>query len=299
MSRRRFSKRLRNFAIYYLTRTVLAILGTTPHSLSRVTARWIGAFAFGVARRERAIAVAQLCGRTAIGARPQRARKLVRGVFNHLALSIVELSRLMRNPNNRPDICIPEQSRKALDTALQGQRGVIFVTGHIGNWELMAIALAEAGYPIHTVAKKSYDHRFSNLLSQQRARFGVQAIYRESTGSTTKLLRVLKKGGILGMLIDQDTRVKSVFVPFFGADAHTPSGAAAFAIRTGTPVVVGTMKRTSGGGHRLDIASISLPTNVTAATAVLTRALEERIRQQMSQWVWFHQRWKTERPVSG
>lgn len=284
--------------IYYAVRAAIATLGLLPSGMNRVSARLLGALAFVVARRERGTAAAQLCQMTAIGARPKRAHKLVRGVFNHLALSVIELCRLMRSSNNLPAVCIPQSSIKALDEALAMRRGVVFVTGHIGNWELMAITLAQAGHAIHTVAKGSYDDRFTRLLSRERARFGVHAIYRESEGSAKKMLRVLKNGGILGMLIDQDTRVNSVFVPFFGVDAHTPSGAAAFAIRTGTPVVVGTIKRTVKGEHRLDIAKLALPNNVTDATAILTRELEKRIRRQMSQWVWFHRRWKTQRSAT-
>ncbi|MBN2718659.1 MAG: lysophospholipid acyltransferase family protein [Deltaproteobacteria bacterium] len=286
---------IRHVITYYAARGVMYLLGTVPLHLTRRVSRWLGALAFGVARRERTIAIAQLCTYTVIGSRRHIAQKLVRGVFDHLALSIVELCLLMRDPNSQLRVSIPPESKNALEEALAKQRGVIFVTGHIGNWELMAIALARAGYPIHTVARKSYDDRFTQLLSRQRSRFGVHPVYRESEGSTAKLLRVLKQGGILGMLIDQDTRVSSVFVPFFGADAHTPSGAAAFAVRTDTPVVVGTIKRTRHGFHRLNILPVSLPNDVTLATAVLTRELERRIRTQMSQWVWFHQRWKTKR----
>ena len=288
-------KAARHAAIYYVVRFFLLLLGWTPERFVPTAARWLGGLAYLVARRERHIAVTQLCARTAITHRSQRARKLTRGVFNHLALSVAELCRLLRKRNNSPLVIIPESSQKALDGAIAKNCGVIFVTGHIGNWELMAIALANAGYPIHTVAKKSYDTRFTRFIGRQRMRFGVHGIYRDDRGSVGKLYRALKSGHILGMLIDQDTRVPGVFVPFFGAEAHTPSGAASFAVRTGTPVVVGTVKRTRAGIHRIDIEGVVLPEDETDATALLTRKLEQRIRGQMSQWVWFHRRWKTAR----
>ena len=291
-------KAVRHTAIYYVVRFALLLLGCLPQRAVPGVARWLGGLAYLTARRERRIAVSQLCGRTVLGNRPRRARQLTRGVFNHLALSIAELCRLLRRGNNRPCVIIPESSRRALDKAMARKRGVIFVTGHIGNWEMMAIGLADAGYDIHTVAKKSYDRRFTRYIEAQRARFGVHGIYRDEPGSAGKLVRAVKNGAILGMLIDQDTRVQGVFVPFFGVDAFTPSGAATFAIRTGTPVVVGTVKRTAAGLHRIDVEGVQLPDDEQAATALLTRKLEQRIRSQMSQWVWFHERWKTTKGVA-
>jgi Kdo2-lipid IVA lauroyltransferase/acyltransferase len=286
-------KSARRATTYYVVRIFLLLLGYTPERSVPIVARWLGGLAYLLARKERRLAVTQLCAHTAIDHRSARARKLTRGVFNHLALSVAELCRLLRRRNSSPRVVIPESSQKALNAAIGQNCGVIFVTGHIGNWELMAIALADAGYPIHTVARKSSNRRFTRFIGQQRARFGVHGIYRDDDGSVGKLYRALKKGHILGMLIDQDTQVPGVFVPFFGARAHTPSGAAAFAVRTGTPVVVGTVKRTRTGEHRIDIEKVVLPGNETDATALLTQKLEQRIRGQMSQWVWFHRRWKT------
>ena len=119
-----------------------------------------------------------------------------------------------------------ERGSQVLDEALEGGRGVIFVTGHVGNWELMAAALASLGYPIHTVAKRSYDPRFTEMIEQTRADFGVRAIYRGDAGAAAAMIRVLRKNGVLGFLIDQDTDVPSVYAPFFGRAAKTPSGPA-------------------------------------------------------------------------
>ncbi|MBN2340255.1 MAG: lysophospholipid acyltransferase family protein [Deltaproteobacteria bacterium] len=290
------SKKIKNTAIYYSVRAAMRLVGQTPGFAVPYTARWLGGIAYLVARRERQIAISQLSAHTALRGHPRLAKQVTRGVFNHLSESVIELCRLIVHPNNRPQVFIPQRSRCALNEALSLNKGVIFITGHIGNWELMAIHLADLGFPIHTMARASYDNRFTRLIQRERERFGVHAIYRGQPGVTAKMVRALKQGQILGVLIDQDTSVNSVFVPFFNEDANTPSGAAAFAIRTQTPVVLGTIKRKRTGAHRIDIEQVQLPDDVTEATALLTRKLEERIRKQMSQWVWFHQRWKTKQP---
>ena len=169
----------------------------------------------------------------------------------------------------------------------------MFATGHIGNWELMAAALARSGFPITAIAKESYDPRFTRLIEGERRRFGVEVIHRGQAGSSAATLRALRSGRVLGLLIDQDTRAPGTFVPFFDEPAFTPTGAATLAMRTGAPLVVGAIRRTPRGGHVVDIERCASPADAAEGTASLTAALERKIRRHPSQWVWFHERWKT------
>jgi KDO2-lipid IV(A) lauroyltransferase len=82
-------------------------------------------------------------------------------------------------------------------------------------------------------------------------------------------------------------------VPFFGRQAFTPIGAATLALRSGSPVVVGSIRRAAGDRHVVQIDPCALPDDVTEATALLTARLEARIRRHPTQWVWFHRRWRT------
>ena len=231
----------------------------------------------------------------ALGLAPEsrRARLLARGVFAHLGQSAVEVCRLRRDPSAAGEVILPEASRRALESALAEGRGAVFATGHIGNWELMAVALARAGFPITAIAKESYDPRFTRLIEGERRRLGVEVIHRGRAGSSAATLRALKGGRVLGLLIDQDTRAPGAFVPFFDEPAFTPIGAAALAARTGAPLVVGSIRRTPRGGHVVDIERCETPADAAEGTASLTAALERRIRRHPSQWVWFHERWKT------
>ncbi len=197
-------------------------------------------------------------------------------------------------PGSVPETKVSATARRTLDEALALGRGVIFVTAHLGSWELMAATLARLGYPIHTVAKRSYDDRFTKMIETARSRFGVRAVYRGDPGAAAAMLRVLRGNGILGFLIDQDTDVPSVFAPFFGKPAKTPSGPAVFALRTGAPIVVGTISRKGGTPmHRIDIVQAAQGSDVYDTTAALNRLLEARIRRHPSEWVWFHRRWKS------
>ncbi len=287
-------RRFKNTFIFYAARVAIALAGCMPPRFATPFGRMIGALAHLVAGRERRQATDQLAAALGLPRSGRRVRLLARGVFRELGVNAIELCQLFSSGGTSPQISISARSRSALDAALAEGKGVVFVTGHIGNWELMALGLARLGYPISTVAKESYDIRFTRLIESFRARENVKAIYRGRPGSSAAMLRALKKNSILGFLIDQDTTVPSAFVPFFGRPAHTPIGAAVFALRSGAPVVVGTIHRATGCEHIVDIARVRIPNDIEAATALLTSHLEQRIRRHPTQWVWFHQRWKTQ-----
>ncbi len=284
---------VKNSIIYYLARGVIFVTGLVPRPLVRPVGHALGALAYLLARRERDIARRQLTRHLKLENNQTRLDLLVRGVFRQLGQSAVELCRLLSNPNRRPAVVIPPLSRQALDQALSRGKGVIFATGHVGNWELMAATLSAEGYPISTIAKESYDPRFSRFLERSRAKFGVEAIYRERPGASAGMLRSLRGNRILGILMDQDTRVPGVFVPFFGERAHTPTGGAVLARRTGAPIVLGSIRRTPSGNHVIEISPVPTRGNEALIAAEITAGLEDRIRAHPSQWVWFHRRWKT------
>jgi Kdo2-lipid IVA lauroyltransferase/acyltransferase len=290
-------RRLKNAIIYAAIRALVGALGLVPATLARRVGLALGALGHRLAGKERRLARAQLSRVFGLSPTSRRARLLTRGVFAQLGLSAVEVCRLRRDPSVAAAVIIPEAARRALEAALAEGRGAVYATGHIGNWELMAVALARAGFPITAIAKESYDPRLTRLVEGERRRFGVEVIYRGRTGSSAATLRALKRGRVLGLLIDQDTRAPGTFVQFFGEPAFTPVGAAALAVRTGAPLVIGAIRRTPGGRHVVDIERCTAPADAAEGTASITAALERKIRSHPSQWVWFHERWKT-RPAT-
>jgi len=287
-------RRFKNTIIYAVARALIGALGLVPEGKVRPAGRLLGRLAHLLAGPERRLARLQLEDRLDISA--PRAALLGRGVFAQLGTSAVELCRLLRDPNSAPPVVIPPASLAALDEALAPGRGVVYATGHIGNWELMAAALARAGYGVSTIAKESYDPRFTALLDSGRSGFGVSCIYRGTPGASAAMLRALGANRLLGILVDQDTDVPGAFVPFLGLDAHTPTGAAALARRTSATLVVGSIRRTASGTHVIEIAPVEPGGSDEETTARISAILGSRVADHPSQWVWFHQRWKT-RPV--
>jgi len=159
------------------------------------------------------------------------------------------------------------------------------------------------------IAKAGWDRKLNELVERFRARGGVTTLWREDPDTGRAIIRTFRSGKALGLLIDQDTNVQGVFVPFFGRLAWTPRAAAEFAVRFGAPVVVGTVHRRGprpGDGHLLEAQEIQFSSDppdreaeVVRLTTACTAALEEAIRRHPAEWVWMHERWRTRPPDEG
>ncbi|HEY5599227.1 MAG TPA: lysophospholipid acyltransferase family protein, partial [Candidatus Manganitrophaceae bacterium] len=187
-----------------------------------------------------------------------------------------------------------------LEAAAAEGKGMILITGHIGNWELMAAALSVRGYPLHVIAAPLYDPRIDEWIVRFRERFKIETISRGSPASSKKILGVLRKKEALGLLIDQDTRVDGVFVDFFNKKAYTPAGAAQLALRSEAATMMCFITRLPDDRHRITIEKPFLLTrtsdheeDVKVNTARFTARIEEHIKHYPDQWVWMHRRWKT------
>jgi KDO2-lipid IV(A) lauroyltransferase len=177
--------------------------------------------------------------------------------------------------------------------------GAIVVTGHIGNWELLGAYFARKGVPIAAVARRLNDSRLNQLLVDFRASNGVRTIQRESRSAGRELLRILKARGILALLIDQDMKAQSVSVPFFGRLARTPAAAAVLAARRQIPVIPCFAQRRPQGGQLFTITTPLYSANsgderrdVVDLTQRFTVVLEDCIRKNPAEWVWWTRRWR-------
>ncbi len=180
-----------------------------------------------------------------------------------------------------------------VERARAAGRPVLILTGHCGNWELLAAILNARGLGMAVVARELDDAGLQATLLDLRARFGSRTIVRGTPGAARELLKTLRGGGALGMLIDQDTKVDGVFVDFFGRPAYTPVGAAELAARFGAAVLPTFIERLPDGTHRARIApALDLPEDPVAATQAMTRTIEAQIRRVPEQWVWLHRRWR-------
>jgi KDO2-lipid IV(A) lauroyltransferase len=233
---------------------------------------------------------------------PAEREKISEEMFRGLGRSMVEIL-LMDRIAADLDFWVEGEGLDVMDRALARGRGVIAITGHIGNWELMAAYLGLNNYPLTAIATPVKGVALNHENVELRRRVNVETVQRDGPGAAQAILRTLRAGRILAILMDQDTRGKGVVVPFFGRPAFTPVGPAALAWRTGAAIVGVFIHRGADGRHHLKVVEPKLPERrgegsdfradwQYETTAELTRLIELEVRARPDEWVWWHRRWQ-------
>jgi KDO2-lipid IV(A) lauroyltransferase len=299
-----FRKRARRYLRYLGVLLLLRVTSWLPLAVAAALGEWAGGLGFVVAGRERAKALASLATAFPSYSQAER-RELARQCFRHLGRSVGEMVCVKELDARRSELVDwPKEDRARMDAALARGKGVVFVTGHVGNWEVLARHVALEGYPAAVIGKETSDPHTTALVEAFRAAGKLRVIWRGGAGAAKEMLRTLRGNAILGLLIDQDTKVQSVWVPFFGHLAKTPRAAADLALRTGAVPMLGFAIRVSPGHYRISMHEVPLPEGEAEAavkelTARLTLGIERVIREHPEQWVWMHERWKTPPPSEG
>ncbi len=205
--------------------------------------------------------------------------------------------------SNEGEVVHPVAGIEHLEAAAAYGRGVILMTGHFGNFELLGAWLTRWN-PVDFVVKPLSNPGADVLLTDLRTRSGVGSI--STNGGVKRVFQALRQKRWVAMLADQDARRHGVFVPYFGIPSSTPEGPARIALASGAPIVFGWVVRQSDGRHQLTIEPPLMPEGdardeaaVVALTARHTALLEAAVRRAPQAWFWLHRRWKTAPPTAG
>ena len=291
-------KRLRNVAVYYAVRAFIALVNTLPRRCALSVSGWIGGVAYLAAHGSRRMTLDNLTRAYGDEMSARQIRQLAGNVFREMGRNVVDVARLPRITAENVDELVRTDGLPYLESAYGEGRGVVAVSAHLGNFELMGTFLALKGYAVTVVAAPLYDPRLDALLRRNRVRGGLNVVYRDRAVSA--VFRALKKGHVVGLLVDQDTRGAGVTVPFFGLPARTPTGPAVLAGRAGAPIVPMAVHRLPDDTHLVSVRPPirpvgGTPEDVERTTGAYTAELERFIREAPAQWVWMHDRWKASR----
>ncbi len=229
-----------------------------------------------------------------------QSREVIHKMVRNLGWMAAEFARFPRlTKENIEELVILDGHENFLEGQRRG-KGVLYLTGHIGAWELSSFAHALYGYPLHYMARPLDNRRLDALVNEYRCASGNRPIFKNE--SARVMLKILKDSGTVGILADQNTMPEEgVFVDFFGKSACTTTGIARVALHTGAAVVPGyaywdeTIQK-----YRLRfepalelVRTGDSERDVFENTQRFAKALEEIIRKHPEQWVWVHKRWKT------
>jgi KDO2-lipid IV(A) lauroyltransferase len=174
--------------------------------------------------------------------------------------------------------------------------GCLFITGHLGNFEILGRWYTDRGYELVALSREARDRGTTNIISEIRERMGIKVI--NINQSLRPVLEALKRNASVAIICDQNAA--DVFVPFFGQQTGTVDGPAKIALRTGAPMLFFMGVRDGGGKYHIECNGYYRPestgdtrSDLEKTMAEVNRNLEEMIRRHPEQWLWFHDRWKS------
>jgi KDO2-lipid IV(A) lauroyltransferase len=284
---------------YAVVWTILKFLGAMPRSMARGLAATVARMMYAMLPKLRKTAEFNL--RLAFpewgGAQRQ---STIRGMVRNLGWMAAEFARLPRYTKEDIERVVILDGH---ENFLEGQRrgkGVLYLTGHIGAWELSSFAHALYGFPLHYMARPLDNPEVDGLVNRYRCLSGNRPVFKNE--SARALLKILRDAGTVGILADQNTLpAEGVFVDFFGTPACTTTGLARVALHTDAAVVPGYAywdARIEKYRLRFEpsvelIRSGDTERDVLVNTQTFTKVIESIVREHPEQWVWVHARWKT------
>ncbi len=281
---------------YWLLLVVRKIAQWLPENVCYSAAVLVSDFAWAIlpVQRENAIDnMAQVLGRD----RDDRdVRQKAKASFRNYGLYMADFLRLPKLRIEELESRFQFTGWEHLDTALAAGKGVIFISAHVGNWDLGAALFARRGYRVSVVAETFHPKKLNDLVQGHRAQHGMRVIPLEA--SARKVLGALRKNEILGLLIDRPSPESGVLVKFFGGLTEVPGGAALLALKTGAKLISGIVVRNPDHTYsgfltaHLEVEPTGdLPADVRLLTQRIMDSLEAFIRQYPEQWFIFRPMW--------
>lgn len=228
-------------------------------------------------------------------------QSIVNRMYKNFGMNLAEIFRLAGGAFDETNARVKVEGAHIVDQALKRGKGVLILTAHFGNWDLLGMFTIMRGYHLTFISKDLKNKTINEMWMMLRERFGVGII--PAHNSARAALRVLRRNELLGFILDQNRpRDAGIFADFFGRPACTTPGLAIFSAQAQAPVVPVFIHRTPDGNHviralpAIEPPPDREPETIRKATREYNLIIENQVRQHPEQWIWLHRRWKT-RPL--
>jgi Kdo2-lipid IVA lauroyltransferase/acyltransferase len=295
---------MKSYLIYIIARFLIALLRYLPRSASTRMLDALAALVYRCDAVHRHIARVNL--KIAFPELPSHeCDRIARKSFQCVGRNLLEISRLPLLTKTNISSLVDYDSVSGLnnyEAARSRGKGILYLTGHFSAWELLPAAHALYGHPLDFVTRP-LDNRFlEQYLFRLRESTGNRVIYKKD--SAKKILRSLKAGGSVGILMDQNTGTfDGIFSELFGLPATTITSAALFALRTDATVLPGYLTPMKGNRYKIKflppydlVRTGDIDQDIRLNVKALNKILEQIIREQPESWLWGHKRWKYQPP---
>jgi len=284
---------------YRVIKAVLTAASYIPRNLLTLLAYPVGRIWYALDRYHRGIAADNLLRAYGREMTPSRCRRLIQANFVQLVRVALELPSLLRITEGNLDSYVEFSGERHLKTALAEGRGVLFLTAHLGNWELMGLATPlKFKFPVHIMVRP-LDHKpMDAVLTEIRSRTGNTVIDKDRSAGLVR--ERLRRNQIVAILLDQNASwYEGVYVPFFGRTACTNKGLALFAIRYGATVLPAFNIRQKNGRYKIMfepavdlVRTGDITRDIVENTERFNALIEKYIRMAPDNWLWVHRRWR-------
>jgi len=267
-----------------------------PASWLRGLSRLIAALLVFFTPRRQAIAEQNI--RLALGddISDQRVRQIRHECVRNLTRAMLTMLRLPAMSREEIIERLPARGWEYVEAALARGKGVLWVTAHFGNWELLGARTVAQGYPVVVVARDAAHAATAEVINLARESAGTRVIGREDVRA---MLRTLRANEILGILPDQHVAEGGVVVDFMGRPAMTATGPANLAARTGCVILPAFCRYDADGSMQMEILppldlvdSGDRDHDLITNTQLINDAIGDYIRKYPDQWLWLHRRWR-------
>ncbi len=291
----------RRVVIFLLFRLMSFVILAVPIRIGLMLGQVFGSMSFHILRKERKKALENLD--IAFGSSKSiiDKRSIAKKAFENLGKSFIEVVSIPKFNKGNIDKYVSCKNIGILRRFVQENKGVIILSAHFGNWELLAHYISMQGFPLNVIARRVRMDGLEAFLTGIRKKNNVNVIYRDA--SAKEIVDILRNKKFVGIMPDQDMdSVSGVFVDFFGKKAWTPSGAAILNLLTGVSIIPCFLVRKAYGHEFLIEEPIELiktgdrGKDILENTQRYTKTIENYIRRFPEHWVWFHDRWKTKEP---
>jgi KDO2-lipid IV(A) lauroyltransferase len=282
------------FAIFQVFRWCVLLL---PLKSAQRLGGYLGSLAFHLYTPRKNIALENL--RNAFPEKTEEElRKIAQGAFRNYGIALVELLWFPNLDDKALRRLVEIENLELMKAAYARGKGLIMLSGHFGNWELIALAM---GYlsklPITIIVQTQANKLVDDVINRNRCLLGNRVV--PMGMSVREIIRTLDEGGVVAIAPDQSGAMEGAFVSFFGRSVATHKGPAVFALRSGAPVQMGFITRKPDGRYTVVLEEIptgDLTDNTEESVVELTRRhtalLEKYVRMHPDHWLWMHRRWK-------
>jgi KDO2-lipid IV(A) lauroyltransferase len=233
---------------------------------------------------------------------PAGVHRIARAAYRHLGRVTIEAAVVPAlGPAAVLELFEEPSGWEHVEAAQRAGRGMLLVSGHLGNWELGGAYIAARGVGIDVVARRIENPLFDRYTTATRTRLGMAVVH--DADAVRRIPRAVREGRAVALLVDQGVKgLASTYVPFFGRPAKTPRGPAVFALRLGVPTIFATPIRQPSGKYRFFFEPVRVESSgdrerdVDAIVARYTAQLESYVRTAPEQYFWHHRRWKRQPP---